>query len=296
MNAEPRMNHNGPSSSERYDAYLHIRTSLFHFGHFPSDIEDDAERKKLTEEVVKQRAINQSVLSSPEYSMMVVPEQELEQSLNEIYEQIPDETDLDALLIKNGLTQSSLRDSIELDLRVAAVLYYIAEQQPEVTDVDAELFYHLHTDRFVIPEQRTARHILITINDDFAENNREAASSRIKSVQKELLNKPFKFEKLAKANSECPTAMEGGLLGTLAAGQLYPEIDAVLFKMDEGQISEVIESSLGFHVLKCDAISPQRETAFAEVKDKVKSALRKRNQRVAQRQWLQQRMKVTANN
>ena len=296
MSAEPRMNHYEFSASEPYDAYLNIRTSLFHFGRFPSALEEDADRRKLADEVLKQRAINQAVQSSPEYSKMVVPEQELEKSVQEIYEQIPDDTDLEPLLLENGLTHSTLRQAIELDLRVAAVLNYIAEQLPEISDVDAELFYQLHSERFVIPERRTARHILVTINDQFPENRRDAAFSRIRNVQKELLKKPFKFEKLAKATSECPTAMEGGLLGTITQGQLYPEIDAVLFEMDEGEISEVIESSLGFHVLMCEAISPQHQTPFDDVKDKVKSALRKRNQRVAQRQWLQQRKNATAGN
>lgn len=296
MSAKPRMNQYEPSSSDSYDAYLQVRTALFHFGRFPSELENDSERNKLADEVLKQGAINRSVQSSPEYSQMLVPEQELEQALKEIYEQIPEETDLDALLLGNGLSHSSLREAIELDLRVAAVLNYIAEQQPEVNEMDAEIFYQLHTDRFVIPEQRTARHILVTINDDYAENSREAALARIKKAQKELLKKPFKFEKLARSTSECPTAMEGGLLGTVSAGQLYPEVDAALFEMKEGAISDVIESPLGFHVLKCEAIMPQSKPEFEEVREKVKNALRKRNQRVAQRQWLQQRMKASSSN
>jgi len=284
------------SVNQSYDAYLNLRTSLFHFGRLPSALETEDERKKLSEEVLKQRAINTSVQTSPEYSKMVVPEQELEQTVSEIYQQVPDETDLDSMLHDNGLTHSSLRQAIEIDLRVAAVLNYIAEQQSEVSDVDAELFYQLHSDRFLIPEQRTARHILVTINDDFPENSREVALSRIKNVQKELLKKSFKFEKIAKSTSECPTAMEGGFLGTITPGQLYPEIDATLFAMKEGAISDVIESELGFHVLKCEAIKPQTTAVFYEVKDKVKSALRKRNQRVAQRQWLQKRMKGSSKN
>jgi peptidyl-prolyl cis-trans isomerase C len=295
MSAEPRMNQKAFSQRDDYDAYLNIRTSLFHFDRFPSQLENESEEKKLNDEVLKQRAINETVQSSPEYSQMVVHERELKEAVQEIYQQVPEELDLDSLLLENGLTHAGLRDAIQQDLRVAAVLNFIAERQPEVTDVDAELFYQLHTDRFAVPEQRIARHILVTINDQFAENRRDTALARISKVRKELIKKPFKFEKFAKSTSECPTAMEGGMLGTIVPGQLYPEIDAVLFDMDKGAISDVVESTLGFHVLKCEEIIPAREVEFDEVKEKVKDALRKRNQRIAQRQWLQQRMSNSAN-
>lgn len=281
-------------AGDAYQAYLRVRTSLYHFSRLPSDVEDESDRKKLDTEVLKQQAINRSVQSSSEYARMVVTEQELGLALREIYDQVPEQLDLDEVLQSNGLNQDSLRKAIELDLRVAAVLDYIAEQQPEVSDVDAELFFQLHTERFVVPEQRVARHILVTINDQYPENKRDVALARIKKVQRELVKKAFKFEKLAKSTSECPTALEGGLLGAVSLGQLYPEVEAVLFAMEEGAVSDVVESPLGFHVLKCESITPQRDMPFQDVRDNVKTALRKRNQRAAQRQWLQQRMKATA--
>ncbi len=296
MSAEPRINHKQLSSMDSYDAYLNLRTSLFHFGCFPFQLEDESEMETLATEVLKQHTINASVRSSPEYSQIVVPEQELEHALQEIYEQIPAGLELDDVLMQNGLTHLTLRDAVALDLRVASALNHVAEQQPEVSDMDAELFYRLHSERRVVPERRTVRHILVTINDQFAENRREAALFRIRKVRRELIKKPFKFEKFARSTSECPTALEGGLLGTFTSGQLYPEIDEVLLGMVEGEISEVVESTLGFHVLKCEAISPGREIPFEDVREKIKSALRQRNQRDAQRRWLQQRMKSVADN
>jgi peptidyl-prolyl cis-trans isomerase C len=274
-----------------YDAYLEVRTSLFHFDRLPLELEKDEERQKLEQEVAKQKAINEAIQTSSEYSMVVVPEQELKQALDEIYQQLPEGTDLDAHLENYGLTHAGLRDAVELDLRVAAVLTYVAEQQAAVTDMDAELFYHLHNDRFVIPEKRIARHILITVNDDFQENSEENARERSEKLLQKLRKKPEKFEKLALSTSECPTALEGGMLGTLTRGQLYSELDAVLFSLNMGDLSEVTRSPLGYHIIKCDAIEAERNTPFAEVKEKIKDALRKRNQRVAQKRWLQNRMK-----
>ena len=294
MSAELGVNTSVSSAAEDYEAYLKIRTALFHFGRLPLQLEGEKEIRRLSEEVMKQQAINLSVQSSPEYARMVIPDKELEQAIGDIYAQLPGEIDLDAVLREYGLTRSVLREAVELDLRVAAVLNYVGGKQSEVNDVDAELFYQIHGDRFVLPERRKARHILVTVNDDFIENRREAALARINKVRKELIKKPFKFARLAKSTSECPTALEGGVLGTVAPGQLYPEVDVVLFALDEGAVSEVVESPLGFHVLWCEVIVPSHKLPFNDVKEKIRDALSKRNQRVAQRQWLQQRMSVAA--
>ncbi len=278
---------------EAYQHYLEVRTSLFHFGKFPQALESQEEKQKLESEVMKQEAINRSVQNSIEYSMMVVPEREVDQALNEIYDQLTEHTADDFRLEDFGLTHGQMREAVEFDLRVAAVLNYIAEQEPSISDTDAELFFRMHPERFVIPEKRGARHILITINDEYKENRRSEARSRMKGVLDALVDDPDKFEKLAKAHSECPTALEGGMLGTLTQGQLYPELEAVLFSLEEGEISDIVESELGFHILACDSIEPQSEIEFETVKEKIKTALRKRNQRAAQRRWLSDRSKFS---
>ena len=124
MSAEPRLSKKLFSSSEHYDAYLNLRTSLFHFNRLPSELEQEADRAKLADEVIKQRAINQAVQFSPEYAQMVVTEQERDQAIQEIYQQIPAETNLDALLLQNGLTHASLREAIELANAAASVVIH----------------------------------------------------------------------------------------------------------------------------------------------------------------------------
>lgn len=279
------------NSRDGYRYYLEVRTSLYHFGKFPQSLESDEEKAKLAEEVLKQQAINQTVQASNEYAMVVVPEKEVEEALNEIYDQLSENTPEDFQLEQFGLSHEILREAVELDLRIAAVFNYIAEQEAHISDTDAELFYYMHPERFMVPEKRQARHILITINDDYKENKRSHAHARINAVLEELYKDVDKFEDLAIANSECPTALEGGLLGVLSPGQLFPELDAVLFSLEEGEISPITESEMGFHILTCDSIEPQVDVVFEDVKEKIKSALRKRNQRAAQRKWLSERSK-----
>jgi len=272
-----------------YDVYRELRTALHMFQKFPRDL-DDSERQKLTQEVVKQSAIEEAVLRSKESSEVYVPKDVERASVEEIIAQFSEPQILESNLQQYGIDLAMFEDAVARDLKVSAVLDYIADQSELVSDLDAELFYQLHTDRFSLPERRKVRHILITINDEFKDNVRENSQARAKEVLHKLKHSSLKIEKLAKQYSECPTAIEGGLLGTLAKGQLYPELDDVLFGMAVGEISDMIESPLGFHILQCDEVIPSQLASFAEVGEKIKRSLYERNRRAYQKQWLTKRM------
>ena len=80
--------------------------------------------------------------------------------------------------------------------------------------------------------------------------------------------------------------MEGGQLGKISAGQLYPALDAALFKLSAGQLSGVLESELGFHLLLCEAIHPAKTLPFDQVHERIHQALEQRRRKEQQKQWL----------
>jgi peptidyl-prolyl cis-trans isomerase C len=80
--------------------------------------------------------------------------------------------------------------------------------------------------------------------------------------------------------------MEGGRLGTLNRGQLYPALDAALFELAAGQLSGVLESELGFHLLLCEAIHPAKSLPFDQVRTRIHQALEQRRRKEQQRHWL----------
>ena len=70
----------------------------------------------------------------------------------------------------------------------------------------------------------------------------------MQEINAKLQKKPYKFAELALKHSECPTALQGGVLGIVPRGKLYPELDAVLFSIKAGEVSEIVESEIGFHL------------------------------------------------
>jgi peptidyl-prolyl cis-trans isomerase C len=162
----------------------------------------------------------------------------------------------------------------------------VSSNRPTVTEIDERLFFQLHKERFAGPERRTARHILITVNDQFEENRRDLARSRIVRLADKLDGRPNRFPSLARKHSECPTAMGDGRLGTLRRGQLYPELDAVLFSLPEGGISGPMESDMGFHLLWCERIHRGVELPFSKVRPRIRQLLEDRAGRNCQKAWI----------
>jgi nitrogen fixation protein NifM len=163
----------------------------------------------------------------------------------------------------------------------------VGSRSIEISSVDVHIFYEMHKDKFTVPESRVAKQILITINPDFPENTRETALDRIQCIAEKARKKPKRFGHLARENSECPTAMQDGLLGVVKRGTLYPELDAALFSLEEGEVSEVIESEIGFHILLCEKITPQKIIPRVKAEKKIHQILTERARRACQKAWLE---------
>jgi peptidyl-prolyl cis-trans isomerase C len=227
------------------------------------------------------------VVSSFEALDVVIPEQRLESAVQELQTRYPNSDAFEADLKRNGLDEDSLRHALRRELTFDAVMQRVGAYAPPVTEVEERLFYEFNPERFSTPERRTARHILITINEDFAENRRDAALARIERIAATLKDQGAElFGELARSHSECPTAVDDGNLGVMPRGQLFPALDDALFTLAEGQISGVLESDVGFHLIQCARIEPARSVTFEQAQAKIKDALWKRRQRDAQKDWI----------
>ena len=97
-----------------------------------------------------------------------------------------------------------------------------------------------------------------------------------------------KFGTAALRYSQCPTAVDGGRLGVVKRQQLYSELEAPAFALLEGEISAVIESPIGLHIVRCDEILPSGLLAFGEVSQKIIERLSEKRRQETQRLWIKQ--------
>lgn len=248
----------------------------------------DSEKHQQASRIARKKMqIEQVVLASPEAAGVILGQGMVEASLDEIRARYADSDEMEAALQAAGLDEEGLREAITRELLVEQVLQRVSAGVTPVTEVDARLYYYMHPDEFQRPEVRTARHILITINPDFPENQRDAALQRIQLIASRIDRKPHRFAEQALKHSECPTSLNGGLLGNVVRGNLYPELEKILFALPQGHLSEVVESPLGFHLLLCETIHPAREVTFDEVLPTLRELLDARQRQRFQRSWLE---------
>lgn len=265
--------------------YHLLRSALDGFGKNLSQL-DDEQYQQVERKASKTYELENLVLATDEAKGVVISTEVLDQALAEVAARYSDHDEFISDLANNGLDEVGLRQALYRELMFNNVMQKIAARAANVNDLDMRLFYELHGDRFSAPEQRTVRHILVTINPDFPENTALAARARIEQVAEKLGDRGNRFHEFAKRYSECPTAMQGGKLGEVPRGQLYPELDAVLFAMAEGEISGIVESEMGLHILWCEKIKPGKKTPYSKAAPRIREYLQERQRRNCQKAWL----------
>lgn len=267
-------------------AYYELKAAQALFEMRPSAL-DEAQSRRARAVARRYAAIESAVLGSTEAAGVCLTPAAVDAALAEIRARFPDEDAYAEEMAAAGLAPHALAAALERELKVEAVLARVGAGAAAVGAVEAEIFYYSHLDRFRVEETRFARHILITVNDDFEDNRRERARERIAAIAARLATSPDRFAEQAMKHSECPTALGGGQLGQLRRGQLYPELDAALFALDAGAVSAPVESPLGFHLVRCDALRPARTLAFSEVASSLRARLGEERARKASQRWLE---------
>lgn len=270
---------------EWVEPYTLLRAALSLFKKPPTEL-DDEQWARVFRQARNEYDIETRVLNSLEAAAVIIGEQEVELAFAEVRERFDDEDGFLQAMQNNGLSADSLRAALARQCKVNAVMERVAARAPKVNEVEVGIFYHSHPEKFRQPEQRLARHILISINPDYPENTREAALQRINDIAATLKRKPHKFADLALKNSECPTAMNGGVLGAIVPGTLFPELDQALFALKLNEISTAVETEIGFHLIQCQKIIPAETISLKNATPNIKKVMQERYRRNCQRSWL----------
>jgi len=151
-------------------------------------------------------------------------------------------------------------------------------KQVQVSSKEIEDYYQNNQEKFGQPKRVKVRHILIRADAKDAEASAKA-KQKAESVQKEAAGGKD-FSQLAKQYSEDPGTKErGGEIGFITKGMVVPEFEQAAFSMKVGEVSPVIQTPYGFHILKVDDIQEARTEPLEKVKDQIDALLRNRKAR-----------------
>lgn len=267
------------------ESYILLRAALSLFKKSPTEL-GETELQQVQKQARNELHIEECVLNSPEATGVMISDDEIERAYSEIYARYDDEINFLTELSKNSLNETGLRAALARQCKVNTILEKVGSRALTVSEIDIELYYHLHPEKFALPERRAVSHIFITINPDYPENTLEAATQRASKLREKLLKKPYKFADLALRHSECPTALQGGELGIVPRGQLYVELDEVLFSLKTNEISSIVESEIGLHILLCKQIHPAENLSLAKATPRIRELMQERVKHEFIRTWL----------
>lgn len=150
-----------------------------------------------------------------------------------------------------------------------------------ITEDDAKKFYDENVKLFETPEQVRASHILI--KPDLTDPNTDPNEAKAKAeAQIQQLLKQIKdgadFAELAKANSDCPSAARGGDLDFFPRGRMTQPFEKAAFELEVGQISDIVETQSGYHIIKVTDHKDASTVLFEQAKDDIINELTRKKQ------------------
>jgi peptidyl-prolyl cis-trans isomerase C len=180
---------------------------------------------------------------------------------------------LDSMVVREIILEQAKKDGVDKskdvadrleDLRkrliVETYLKKKVEQEAQISDAELKKFYDENKDKFKTGEQLKASHILVK-----SEKEAQDILAQLKSGAN--------FEDLAKKYSTDSTAAKGGDLGWFSKGAMVPEFDKAAFGLKEGELSGIVKTQFGYHIIKVTGIRPAGIRDFDEVKEQIKTTL-----------------------
>jgi peptidyl-prolyl cis-trans isomerase C len=138
----------------------------------------------------------------------------------------------------------------------------------EINDADALEYYKQNEEDYNTPEQVRASHILIKVSPTATEEEKAAAKTRMEKLLKEI-KEGSDFATLARENSDCPSKVKGGDLGFFERGAMVKPFEDAAFGMKPGQMSDVIETQFGYHIIKVTDRKTAGVTPFEKEKPEI---------------------------
>jgi peptidyl-prolyl cis-trans isomerase C len=217
---------------------------------------------------------------------ITVTDQEIEGGISQLRKNFQTEEQFEQALKGKQMTLTDLRNDARTQILVNKTMAAEVEPKVNVTPEDLDAYYKANPDQFKQPEQVRASHILFAIDGsataDFKKQTRDQAEAVLKRAKA-----GEDFAALAKQYSKDGSAGSGGDLNFFPRGQMVPSFDQAAFALKTGEISDIVESQFGLHIIKVTDRKPQRTVPLAEVSDRLSQFLRQRKQQELAQQFVE---------
>ncbi|MDD4026357.1 MAG: peptidylprolyl isomerase [Kiritimatiellae bacterium] len=168
--------------------------------------------------------------------------------------------------------EAAFREQLRRGLKVDLLVEKVSCGVEEPTEDEIKRHFEEHKDEYATGERVLAQHILITPDGD-TQTSKDEARAKIEGIRERVrAGKSFSDE--AAAHSMCPSGKNGGSLGWFGRGMMVPQFDRAVFSMSVGEVSGIIETQFGYHIIYKTDQEAAGEADFDQVREKIRDFLR----------------------
>ena len=215
-----------------------------------------------------------------------ITEATVEAEYNSFRSRFPDDKTFHDALAKLAIDEKGIKVKIKQSLAVEQLVDQEFFEKTKVPEQEIKDYYENNVSAFASPEQVHASHILLNVKEGADDATKKAAKKKLERIRKKIIA-GGDFAVFAKKNSDCPSSAKGGDLGFFSRGQMVKPFEATAFSMMPGDVSEVVETQFGYHIIKVLEKKHAETTSYEESRPRIETYLRQSKSQEALNEFLE---------
>lgn len=228
-------------------------------------------KKEILESLINQEILYQQSVKKG----VMVDKAEVAENIGKVKARFPSEAEFEKAIASMNLTSEGVSEKIKRSLAVSKLIDNTVGSKISVSDDETKAFYDGNPSSFSKPEQVKASHILVKVDTQAKDSEKKAAKKKITDIQTKIKTGE-EFSELAKANSDCPSGAKGGDLGYFGRGSMVKPFEEAAFSMKPGEISDIVETQFGYHLIKLNDKKEAQKISYLEAKENIKKYLKRK--------------------
>jgi peptidyl-prolyl cis-trans isomerase SurA len=195
------------------------------------------------------------------------------------------EGQLALMLESEGRSLESYKNHIRDQILLSKVVRFEMGSRVNISERKITKYYHKNQKDFWEPAKARVRHILILAEEGLSSDKKKEKYLLVKRILREVKG-GRDFAAAAKEYSEDISASEGGDVGFVEKGKMVPEFENAVYRMKEGEISDIVETEYGYHIIKVDKVLAGRTLPLKDIKNKIQFILSSKKQKLIYEEWM----------
>ncbi|MDF1593161.1 MAG: peptidylprolyl isomerase [Desulfobacterales bacterium] len=234
-----------------------------------TDSELAAIKKDLLESLINRELIYQE----SRRQKISAKESEVAEQFDGLKKRFPGETEFNQALQQMNISETEIKKQIRQELELKAFIDQNYSRKISIPEPEVRAYYDSHPDFFKQPEKVRASHILIKVDPQADNSQKGEARQQLEQIQQKL-DAGEDFGALAKAFSQGPSSSRNGDLGYFGHGQMVKPFEDAAFALKPGEVSGIVETNFGYHLIKIFDKKPEAMAAFDQAKGKIEQHLK----------------------